>query len=629
MHSGTKVANTWTSMRIHRALGLCIPFLFAGSMLHADSSQWADLGGNFTGGAVIGKNADGRLEAFVRGADNSLWHLSQTAPGAGTWSPAVNLGGSLTSDPAVGLNSDGRLEVFGIGGDRALWHIRQATPGSSGWSNWSSLGGQGEGQPAVGVNTDGRLEVVIHTTSNSLWHFWEQSPSGNWTAGDEIVGSVDRAPSVSSNSDGRLILFVGDTDGKFWWVIQNSAGADSWSSWWCLLGGTENAPVIGKNSDGRLQLFAVRTDGSVWTSAQMTAGSYSWTDWSPVGMTVSGSVAVGTNADGRLEVFGTGPGGMLIHASQTSPGGAWSSSAGLGGTLNGTVSVGQDSDGRLEVFAVGPDNVLRHIAQSSPGSWTVGPLGPPTISSVENGASFAAGQAVAPGSLVAIFGNNFGSGLTLADFHSIPLATTLAADSITFNGLPAALVGVSSGQINAEVPWALLAAASQSGTAQVVVRTPSGASAAATVPLSPVAPGLFSVLKDSTGVTRPAVYNNTDVTLPYPSTVTVPGYSTRPVKPNEILILFATGLGPVTNPPVDGAPGLAQPPYSTTLSSPTVLVGGLPQKVIFSGLSPQYPSMYQIAIIIQPGTPAGDAIPMQIQMNGISTSDQLKIAVSN
>ena len=51
---------------------------------------------------------------------------------------------------------------------------------------------------------------------------------------------------------------------------------------------------------------------------------------------------------------------------------------------------------------------------------------------VVNAASFEAGKAVAPGSLVAIFGNELAPGLALAD--SVPLATSLANVRVTFNG---------------------------------------------------------------------------------------------------------------------------------------------------------------------------------------------------
>src|ERR1035437_4522230 len=57
-----------------------------------------------------------------------------------------------------------------------------------------------------------------------------------------------------------------------------------------------------------------------------------------------------------------------------------------------------------------------------------------------NSASLITGQPVAPGSLVSIFGTNLASSNTLAT--TVPLATSLATVSVTFNGLPAPLSGV-------------------------------------------------------------------------------------------------------------------------------------------------------------------------------------------
>ncbi len=40
----------------------------------------------------VGKNADGRLEVFVRGSDKALYHKWQTAPNNG-WSGWASMGG--------------------------------------------------------------------------------------------------------------------------------------------------------------------------------------------------------------------------------------------------------------------------------------------------------------------------------------------------------------------------------------------------------------------------------------------------------------------------------------------------------------------------------------------------------
>ncbi|GEM_PF-2293208 len=264
-------------------------------------------------------------------------------------------------------------------------------------------------------------------------------------------------------------------------------------------------------------------------------------------------------------------------------------------------------------------------------------LPPPVISTdkkVENAASFIKGQGVSPGSLVSIFGLNFTS--TLLQAKSVPLPTSLADISVTFNGIPAPILAVAhdvdsnhNDQINAQVPWNVIPFGSQTGTADVVVTVDGVASPKVTIPLAFAAPGLFYVATDTTGVARPAAYNNADYTLPLPLNVAFPPYTSRPAKvgdPNPV-VLLATGLGLTTATPENGAVN----PYKEceTLRTPTVLVGGVPAQVIFSGLSPQFPGVYQLNIILQPGTPSGDAVPVQIQMNGITTTDSLKIAVSN
>ena len=251
----------------------------------------------------------------------------------------------------------------------------------------------------------------------------------------------------------------------------------------------------------------------------------------------------------------------------------------------------------------------------------------------ENGASFVQGQAVAPGSLVTIFGSNFAS--AFAQFDTVPLSNTVGGVSVTVNAIPAPVVNVvpksfnpalTSDQVSVQLPWAALPAGMATGSASVVVSTAAGASAPVTIPLSTMSPGLFRIFTDSTGVNRPAAYNNADISLPLPPSIQVPGYTSRPSKPGEVLILWATGLGPVNNPPGDGHAGLGQAPFSSTTTMPVVLVGGVQANVVYSVLSPQYPSMYQIAITV-PSVPPGNAVSLQIQMNGVTTTDQNQIAI--
>ena len=246
--------------------------------------------------------------------------------------------------------------------------------------------------------------------------------------------------------------------------------------------------------------------------------------------------------------------------------------------------------------------------------------------SVVNGASFASGQAVAPGALVSIFGTTLAS--TTAQADSIPLSTSRANVSVTFNGIPAPLLAVnhlsSYDQINAQIPWNVLPAGAQSGTAQVVVTNGTASSTATSFQVVASAPGIFSIAGTGTGQAR--ALNNSDGTFAAPAG-SVPGLTTHAAKigdPNGIAI-FATGLGAGDHPVANGD----IPTTLTNVSAvPTVLVGNVPAKVLFAGMSPQFVGLNQLNIVLAPGTPTGDAVPLQLQVGGIVTTTQLTIAVS-
>jgi uncharacterized protein (TIGR03437 family) len=234
---------------------------------------------------------------------------------------------------------------------------------------------------------------------------------------------------------------------------------------------------------------------------------------------------------------------------------------------------------------------------------------------VINGASFAKNQAVTPGSLVSIFGTGLASGLALAG--SIPLSTALGdVQSVTFNSIPAPLVFVSPTQINAQLPWEV----ASSGTTSVVVTRGGAASPAATVLLGAFSPGIFSV---QFGVGQAiAFFADGQLAAPVGS---LPPLVTRPAKVGDTVIIFATGLGAV-NPPAQT--GRQPTTLTTTTTMPVVLIGGVQAQVAFSGLSPEFPGVNQINVVVPQGVTPGNAVPLQLQVGGITTTDQVTIAIS-
>ena len=239
-----------------------------------------------------------------------------------------------------------------------------------------------------------------------------------------------------------------------------------------------------------------------------------------------------------------------------------------------------------------------------------------------NGASFVKGQPVTVGSLVSIFGSNLATGLLQAD--TIPLSTSLGGVTVQFvNGGTAAaapLVFVAGTQINAQIPWSLVPAGTTANvTATVSVNGTASAPAQFTV--GPFSPGIFTAGPPDFR----AIAQNVDGTLAQPAG-SIAGLTTHPVKIGDALIIYATGLGAVDNPPADG--GIPPAGLVNTLTKPAVTVGGISAQVLFSGLQPQFVGVNQVNIVIPPNAPTGDAIPLQLQMGGITSPSTVTIAVS-
>jgi uncharacterized protein (TIGR03437 family) len=248
---------------------------------------------------------------------------------------------------------------------------------------------------------------------------------------------------------------------------------------------------------------------------------------------------------------------------------------------------------------------------------------------VLNGASFdkTAGAPVAPGALISIFGTDLSAASLSAD--TVPLSTSLSSVTVTFNGIAAPLKDVvhnaaNGDQINAQVPWEVLPAGTASGTAQVVVSRNGVTSAPMSVPLAASAPGIFSV---SFGVGQAIAYGNSDGQIAA-AAGSIPGLTTHPAKIGDptTLVILATGLGPV-NPPVKTGDKVTDGGLHPTVTTPTVLVGGVPADVKFAGMTPQFVGVYQINIVIAAGTPVGNAVPLQIRIGNVTTTDKVTIAV--
>ena len=280
-------------------------------------------------------------------------------------------------------------------------------------------------------------------------------------------------------------------------------------------------------------------------------------------------------------------------------GGTGGNQAGLGIAVDSTGSayvtgLTSSSEATFPV-TVGPDltfNSLEDAFVAKIGDQPPGPLTLPQ-NSVVNGASFRPATdpngAIAPGTIVAIFGTDLAGDTQVAT--AVPLPTTLGDTSVTFNNIPAPLFFVSGTQINAQVPFELMAGA---GSVTVQVKRGSETSEAQPIGIAAVSPGVFSLNQQGTG---PGAILHADTFLPVTES--------DPVRPGEFLLIFCTGLGLVMPEVPSGDVAPSTEPLARTLSTPLVNIGGLPAQVSFSGLAPGFVGLYQVNVQVPAGVPAG------------------------
>jgi uncharacterized protein (TIGR03437 family) len=135
-----------------------------------------------------------------------------------------------------------------------------------------------------------------------------------------------------------------------------------------------------------------------------------------------------------------------------------------------------------------------------------------------------------------------------------------------------------------------------------VVSVNSQESAALMVNVQPVAPGIFF---DSVGG---VVVKNADFSVVRPD---------HPAHPDEVLVIYCTGLGQ-TMPPLSTGWRVLYPPLFYT-APVDVTIGGEFAPVIYSIASPQYVGLYQVAVKVPADMPAGNQ-PVVMTIKGVRSN---------
>ncbi|HMD47539.1 MAG TPA: hypothetical protein VKG79_00515, partial [Bryobacteraceae bacterium] len=156
------------------------------------------------------------------------------------------------------------------------------------------------------------------------------------------------------------------------------------------------------------------------------------------------------------------------------------------------------------------------------------------------------------------------------------------------NGIAAPVYLVSQSQISALIPYEI--ADQPFATFQVVAN--GSKSNMVTVYVDNSSPGIYTLTENGIGAGAILHADYTEVS------------DSSPAKPGETVIMFLTGLGPVTPGVADGAAAPGSPvSKSVEAANIGVFLGGsfVPSNVLFAGLAPGFAGLYQVNFTVPDG----------------------------
>jgi uncharacterized protein (TIGR03437 family) len=268
--------------------------------------------------------------------------------------------------------------------------------------------------------------------------------------------------------------------------------------------------------------------------------------------------------------------------------------------------------GRIALDAFSPS---RGAGVSNAVNFNIGPAPATSSQAFVNSAYPTGGDALAPGSIASLYGQNLAGPTVVAD-AAPPLPFSLGGTSVTLSGAATPLFFVSPGQINFQVPYFAI---TKSTTANITI-TQGMLSTTIAVTLTPYAPGIYTTNQGGSGQASALIAGTASMAAPNGA---FPG--SRPARKGEYVSLYCTGLGAVSHQPKLGNPSPASP-LAATIATPTVTIGGIDANVDFSGLAPGYVGLYQVNVLVPDSAPSGDAIPVVLSIGGV-TANTVTIAV--
>ena len=245
--------------------------------------------------------------------------------------------------------------------------------------------------------------------------------------------------------------------------------------------------------------------------------------------------------------------------------------------------------------------------------------GPPAaaVGSVLNIGTYARGETLAQGGATAVFGEQFVPlGTAAAGAEATPYPTTISGVQVFVNSVAAPLYYVSYDQVNFLIPY-------ETPPGDAVIRVDRagqrGNSVGVTIERRVPRIMLFSSFPGDYGI----IVNATQGGYPLPANLGIPGGA--PAKPGDVLVIYAIGLG-ATSPPVASGAGSPTSPLAIVQPNPVVVFGtpgpfsNFSAEPFFAGLVPGFMGLYQINVVVPPGAPVGNSVPISLGIESFSSN---------
>jgi hypothetical protein len=390
---------------------------------------WSDLGADVAPykQALVSSGA-GRLEAFVRGQDNTIWldryQGNRWLGWEGMGAPPLPSGVGIVGSPGAVSTFAGLDDVFVRTSDNRIWAKAYA---SAHWSDWYVIPAPPANltlasDPVVISSESGRIQLFVRGADGHVWYiaYGEGHWYGWYDIGQPPSGTVVGAPEVISSEPGRIQVFVRGTDGKAWYIAY---GESRWYGWYDLGGQIQGTPSAVATDTTHIYAFARDQSNNLVYRAWANG---TWAAWQSLGALPTGSLtgpprAVSTEP-GRIQVFARGQNGSLLFRAFGE--GGWHGWVNLGNQLStDPVATTWAGAGRtVHVAAIDSNNDFAHVGVDQT---------PPTIAA-SGGLYVARNEASLTSGALNVHADDDYSGvdsITLYERNSAGVRTRLSGDS--------------------------------------------------------------------------------------------------------------------------------------------------------------------------------------------------------